>query len=165
VADDGERLTLEQCRRLFDLSGECGAPIAVPAGTADRLATAANEDEQSLLASLEKRNSKWFQRELDKLEGWLSDREVSLRAELEKLEEQIADVRNKVKSAPTLPAKMALQKTQRGLEAKRKDAKDVFDTAMDSAEAEKTSREEEIMNRLTHTATRMPLFQLRWNVV
>jgi len=165
MADDGERLTLEQCRRLFDLSGECGAPIAVPAGTADRLATAANEDEQSLLASLEKRNSKWFQRELDKLEGWLSDREVSLRAELEKLEEQIADVRNKVKSAPTLPAKMALQKTQRGLEAKRKDAKDVFDTAMDSAEAEKTSREEEIMNRLTHTATRMPLFQLRWNVV
>jgi len=164
--DDGEPLSPEQARRLFDVSGSVGATVEIPADVSSRLTNTAAAEEQGLLDSLEQRNLRWYQREIDKLERWLADRDVTLRADLDKLEAKIAETRRAAAAAPSVPKRMEIQQEVRKLEKKRsEEVKPAYEQALTAAEAENNARAEAIERRLTHTLTRTPLFQLRWRVV
>src|SRR5450759_557836 len=116
VSDDGEAMDQAQCRRLFDLPAEAGAPRRVPDAVAAELEQSLTAHRQTLLAEMTARDGHWFEAELDQLDRWAEDRRDSLKAELADMDEALKEAKKQARFAPTLPEKLERQRTARKLE-------------------------------------------------
>lgn len=164
VTDAGEGLDDGQCRRLFDLPGVAGGPVAVPADVRSALADATSRRQSELLAALSTKNGQWFDTEMDKLDRWAEDRRTALRADLSELDESIKDTKKAARLAPNLPEKLEIQRKLRGLETKRDEAWRAYDTASRDVDRQKDTLLDEISHRLEQQASCEELFALRWRV-
>lgn len=162
--DDGRELDPSQCRRLFDLPGRPAADAAPPVAVAGRLAASEDRQRQTLLEEQTIRNGRWFDDEMDKLEHWAEDRRASLRADLDRLDQELKDARKAARLAGTLPEKLERQRAIRMLEARRDEAWRAFDQASREIERRKDDLLDEIARRLEQTAEHVPLFTVRWRL-
>lgn len=164
VADDGASLDDGQCRRLFDLSGEVGDQVTVPASARTSLADAVNRRQSELLATMAAKSGEWFDTEMDKLDRWAEDRRVALKAELDELDDSIKETKKAARLAPNLPEKLELQRKLRGLETKRDDAWRAYDAASRDVDRQKDALLDEISRRLKQETISDTLFTLRWKL-
>jgi superfamily II DNA or RNA helicase len=129
VTDDGDAIDQAQCRRLFDLPAEAGAPRCVPDAVAAELDRTLKASRETLLAEMTARDGHWFDTEMDKLDRWAEDRRDSLKAELADMDEALKEARKLARFAPTLPEKLERQRAARKLEDKREEAWRAYDEA------------------------------------
>jgi hypothetical protein len=73
-----------------------------------------------LTEHINRRNLKYFEQEVQKLDAWADDLKVGLENEIKELDRQIKEVRCTAATAPTLEEKLHWQKQQREIEQKRK---------------------------------------------
>jgi len=74
VTGDGEAVDQAQCRRLFDLPAEAGAPRRVPDAVTAELEHRLKAHRQTLLAEMTACDGNWFDAEMGKLDRWAEDR-------------------------------------------------------------------------------------------
>lgn len=162
--DDGDVFDPLQCRRLFDLPGRVG-PDAVPSSLViDCLAAAADLQRRGLLEEQTSRNGRWFDEEMDKLDNWAEDRRATLKAKLDRLDQDLKDARKGARLAGTLPQKLEQQRSVRNLETRRDEAWKAFDQASREVDQKKDALLDEIAGRLEQTARDVPLFTIRWRL-
>jgi len=165
LTDDGQIVDNAQCRRLFDLPGEEKEESSLPTGMKATLEDMTTQQMREFLESIATKNGMWFETEMDKLDRWAEDRRVSLKAELDELDETIKETKKAARLAPNLPEKLERQRELRQLETKRTDAWKAFDEASREIERKKDVLLDEISLRLQQKTEQATLFTLRWQLV
>lgn len=164
ASDDGEVVDQAQCRRLFDLPAEAGAPRRVPGAVAAQIDQTLTAHRQTLLAEMTARDGRSFDNEMDKLDRWAEDRRDSLKAELADMDEALKEAKKQARFAPTLPEKLERQRAVRKLEEKREEAWRAYDEASHDIDRQKDELLDEIGRRLEQRVEQTPLFTVRWRL-
>lgn len=111
------------------------------------------------------RDGQWFDQEMEKLDRWAEDKRTTLKGELDKLDDEIRQMRREARVAPTVPEKLRRQRELRQLEARRNEAWRAFDQASQDVERQKDTILDDIGRRLEQRADWEPLFTLRWHLI
>lgn len=123
------------------------------------------EDEQEQIEkSVNNRNLKFFEQEVNKLDAWADDLKAGLEASIKELDKQIKEVRREAKIATTLEEKLALQKQQKKLESQRnKSRRELFDR-QDEVDERRELLIESLEGKLNKKTTAETLFTVQWSV-
>jgi ERCC4-related helicase len=162
LQDDGTALESEQCRRLFDLSGQASERLLLQAPTQIRSEIEVRRREHA--AVVEQRNAGAFDKEMEKLDRWGDDQRVSLKTALTDLDESIKVSKKEARQAPSLPEKLALEKSRRLLESKRDEAWRAYDEAARAVDDKKDVLLDDIAARLKQSESLHDLFTIRWHL-
>ncbi len=162
LKDDGTALESEQCRRMFDLSGQASERLLLqpPAQIDSEIQVRRREH----AAVVEQRNAEVFDKEIEKLDRWGDDQRVSLKSALADLDESIRTSKKEARQAPSLPEKLALEKTRRVLESKRDQAWRAYDEAARAVDDKKDALLDDIAARLKQSESLHELFTIRWRM-
>jgi superfamily II DNA or RNA helicase len=162
LQDDGTALESEQCRRLFDLSGQASERLLLqpPAQIGSEIEVRRREH----AAVVEQRNAGVFDKEMEKLDRWGDDQRVSLKTALSDLDESIKASKKEARQAPSLPEKLALEKNRRQLEGKRDEAWRAYDEAARAVDDKKDALLDDIAARLKQSESLQELFTIRWHL-
>ena len=164
LTDTGEVLEDIQCRRLFDLSGQVRGPAEPTDDVRRALVEAERGKIQGLLETLSKRNGRWFDQEMEKLDRWAEDRRASLQADLAAADEAIRDKKKAVRLAPNLPDKLERQRELRKLESRRDEVWRACDAASREVDRKKDDLLDEIQGRLALDSLQEEIFTFRWTL-
>ena len=106
------------------------------------------ESQKALIEDMTVRNGNWFDMEMNKLDRWAEDRRLSLKSELEELDETVKETRKAARLAPNLPEKLERQRELRKLETKRDAAWHRYDEASRELDCQKEVLLDEISSKL-----------------
>jgi ERCC4-related helicase len=164
ITDGGDEMDGSQCRRLFDVVAQEGAPASCPPDIRRRCEDLLAGETQRIANSLSEKNGTWFDAEMDKLDRWAEDQRRSLKADLDDLDARIKETKKQARSAPNLPTKLELQRQLRQLESKRNDVWRAYDDASRDVERKKDGLLDDISQRLNQKTEREELFLIRWQL-
>jgi Helicase conserved C-terminal domain len=162
VLDNGQPLEPSACKRLFDLEGELGQPLLLE--PPDALTAELGKEQQHVLDELQKRNGKWLDSEIEKLDRWTEDLKYGLEQEIKDLDKEIRDTKRQAKAEAALESKLPLHRRAKELEADRSKKRRELFNAQDEIDVRKESLISEIESRLQKTTDVDVLFVCRWNV-
>jgi superfamily II DNA/RNA helicase len=117
-----------------------------------------------IVADLEDRNLSAFSQESEKLDAWADDQKLGLEQAIKVTDVEIKQVRRSATSAPTLEEKLALQKRQRELEARRSQLRRELFDRQDEVDAERNNLIQKLEAQLTQTMKQHVLFKLEWEL-
>lgn len=164
ITDGGDEIDGNQCRRLFDIVAQEGAPVTCPPDIRQKCEDVITGEIQRIAGNLAEKNGTWFDAEMDKLDRWAEDQRRSLKADLDDLDAKIKETKKQARSAPNLPTKLELQRQLRQLESKRNDAWRDYDEASREVEKKKDGLLDDISQRLNQKTEREELFLIRWQL-
>ncbi len=123
-----------------------------------------NRRKTGILQDVNQRNLKYFEAEVEKLDGWADDLKVGLEQEIKELDKEIKEVRRTAKAAPDLEEKLNWQKKQRELEKLRsRNRRELFDK-QDEVDARRGELIGELEDKLEQNVEELPLFAITWAV-
>jgi len=117
-----------------------------------------------LLHIIQQRSLIWFERETQKLDAWADDLKLGLEQEIKEIDRHIKDVRSSAATAPTLEDKLARQKQQRELEARRSRLRRDLFARQDEVEAQRNGLIEELEGQLNQHVDEQHLFTIEWSL-
>jgi hypothetical protein len=119
----------------------------------------------ALLREINQRNAGYFDQEVHKLDAWADDLKLGLELEIKEIAREIKEVRRTAATSPTLEAKLALQKRQRELEAKRgKLRRDLF-ARQDEVELQRNDLIGKLETQLQQRVDERTLFTIEWELI
>ncbi|MDT8448254.1 MAG: SNF2-related protein [bacterium] len=121
-------------------------------------------EESRVLAQIEAKNSRFFDEEMTKLDGWAQDRKEGLEIQLDKLEQDIGLKKNEARRLLDLEKKVAARRLVSELEKKRDQLRQNLFTAQDEVEAKKDELLDQVEERLKARVERKFLFRLGWEL-
>jgi len=163
LLDNGQPLESSACKRLFDLEGEPGQPLLLDAP--DALNAELSKEREQVLGELEKRNGKWLDSEIEKLDRFTEDLKFGLEQEIKDLDKEIREVRRESVASAGLENKLEHQRRLKELTAARNQRrKDLF-IAQDEVEARREVLIVDTEAKLKQQQESTPLFTIRWSLV
>lgn len=162
MTDDGQALDEEAARRLFTLPGAIvteGLSIANP-----DLDARIRERQVAIRGEISERNTRFFEAEADKLDGWADDLKVGLEREIKDLDRQIKEAKRTVSAALTLEEKLAGQKQIKALESQRNQKRRTLFEAQDEVDRKRDVLISAIEGKLTQSVQEERLFAIRWSL-
>ena len=162
ITDTGEALEEDAARRLLTLPGE----IARQGVSLDetRLSEIAAERQTAIQRDVSTRNSRFFEAEAEKLEGWADDLKVGLEREIKELDRQIKDARRTATLAMTLEEKLAAQRQIKALEAQRNQRRRSLFEAQDRIDAQRDALIANLEDKLQQSVQSERLFVIAWEI-
>ena len=165
MTENGEVLDTAQLERFFDLPAVQGRELTLPSAVENHLNNLSTVQQKTIIEELGKKNANLFEVEIDKLDHWADDRRISLRVELEDLDEAIKETRKAARLAPNLPDKLEKQQALRKMEARRNEAWHIFDTANRELDKQKDDLLDDISKRLEQNTESNTLFVIHWKLL
>ena len=163
VTDDGDQLDVEQCSRLFSLPAQISE---LKNESNNVFLNRLYEDRKlKLKTSIEEKNAKTFEEEMDKLDFWSEDRKRTLEEKLKELDKQIKETKKNARKANNLPEKIKLQKQVNDMENKRDKEWKEFDTAKKEIEKKKEQLIDNIESRMEQNITEDTIFEIEWEII
>jgi adenine-specific DNA-methyltransferase len=163
ITDDGQVLDEEVAQRLLTLS--CASPpqpIATDSVVQDTLGALTEQRQAAVQRNISERNARFFEAEVDKLDGWADDLKVGLEREIKEIDRQIKEARRAATTALTLEEKLAGQKQIKALEAQRNQKRRSLFDAQDQVDKQREELIESIERKLTQHKSCSQLFLIRW---
>lgn len=165
LCDDGTPLDADQCRRLFSLpANERKSNGELDGQHARKLKEQLDAQRENILAALGRRNSSYFEIELEKLEKWADDLKAGLEFELKELDSEIKTIKRSAKLEASLEAKVALHRKAKDLESERSKKRRSLFEAQDEIDRRKENLISEVEARLRQSLDTEKLFTVRWRV-
>jgi superfamily II DNA or RNA helicase len=160
---DGHALAEDDPEKLLRLPAR-----AQPAGlfsTADAsLVQDVEARKMALLREINQRNLGYFDQEVHKLDAWADDLKLGLEQEIKAIDAEIKDVRRTAATSPTLEEKLAHQKRQRELAAKRTKLRRELFTRQDEVEAQHNDLISQLEVQLQQQVVERTLFTVEWEL-
>ena len=111
---------------------------------------------------ISERNARFFEAEVDKLEGWADDLKVGLEREIKEFDRQIKEARRGATAALTLEDKLAGQKRIKELESLRNQKRRSLFDAQDQVDKQREELIAQIEGKLVQRTKTEQLFTIRW---
>jgi adenine-specific DNA-methyltransferase len=163
LTDDGNLLDVDCAARLFTLPGKVtgfchnAAPAMAEVVIQQRQAT--------IKRSISERNARFFEAEVEKLDGWSDDLKMGLEREIKEMDRQIKETRRAATTALTLEEKLAGQKQIKALESQRNEKRRSLFEAQDKVDLLREALIATIEGKLTQVSNSDTLFTIRWNLI
>ena len=164
LRDDGQPLSEEACRRLFDYSGEALGSAVVTPDIVQKIEAGVESGIKALMDDTQSRNRNFFDSEIEKLENWAADLKDGLESELRELQREIASVKREFRQAVDLKTKVELQRKVADLERKRSEKRKGIFEAQDRIDSQKDEVLSKVEERMKLSIKKEPLFTIRWRV-
>jgi ERCC4-related helicase len=161
--DSGHALDQEQASRLFLLPGTLGqiTRLSLDADTLENRRAAVQE---LLLKNISERNSRFFEAELAKLDGWADDQIASSEKALKDIKKHIRELRNEADKAADLTEQARLQgeisETERRQRKLRQEIFEVEDRILNQRDQLVAA----IRGKLQQNVKTQRLFAVRWSL-
>lgn len=162
ITDEGQALDEEVCERLFRLpamEAECRED------SQPDTAILAEPLIKQKLQAISVRNSRYFDEEMVKLDGWAEDLKLGLEREIKEIDAMIREQRKYAAAALDLESKVALHREIKELEKQRSQKRRYLFDAQDEIDAKKEKLLAEIEQRLQQKVHVAELFVVRWQIV
>ncbi len=164
ITDEGETLSDEQCRRLFNLSAASDMTCYSALSDESSLKRILQGCEKSILQNNAERNAGFFDAEMGKLEHWSEDMKTSLEIKLKQLDIDIKMRKAEARKITNLEEKVKAHRAIKDLEKSRNDMRLNLYQAQDDVEKQKESLIGQIEARLKQNVTTTDIFTIRWSV-
>jgi len=164
VTDDGQPLDEDQLPRLFSLPARTNGSASLPAHGIPQLDTLTTERQSAIQRAVKERNTRFFEIEVDKLEGWADDLKLGLEREIKELDRQIKEARRAATSALNLEEKLAGQKKIKSLEGQRNEKRRTLFDAQDQVDRQREELIAAIEGKLAQRIEHREIFSIRWNI-
>ncbi len=163
ACDDGKPLDPEVCRKLLAVPGAVSQSQVdgTPPAHVEKTLTA---EKSKALVEIEKRNLKYFDEEVEKLDQWAEDLKTGLEREIKELDQQIRETKRLSTAAPTLQEKLEHQKRLKELDTERRTKRKRLFEAQDEIDSKRDGLIAEIEQRLQQKVVFDPLMTIRWAV-
>ena len=164
ASEGGEKLTEEQCHRLFSLAADKEL-ASMRVGERSAIDDLLEEKQKRLVAEISERNATFFEQEMDKLENWAGDRKAALEYEIRDLDREIGELKRAARLAGKLDQKIEHQREVAKLEKRRSEKRRSLFEAEDAIEGDKDNLLEAAEKRLSQSTELKELFSISWEVV
>lgn len=163
MTDEGVRIDAAAAMRLFEIPARQNgaADLQLP----QAVKAAVDDQRQAILDEVARRQSTWFDDEMEKLDHWAEDRRAGLKADLKELDEQIKALKKEVRQTGNMPEKLALQRKARALETQRDVAWRAYDVAAKDIEVQKDGLLDQVEERLEQAVSDEDLFTIRFRIL
>lgn len=163
MTDEGVRIDAAAAMRLFEMPARQigAADVQLP----QAVKAAVDDQRQAILDEVARRQSTWFDDEMEKLDKWAEDRRAGLKADLKELDEQIKALKKEVRQTGNMPEKLALQRKARALETQRDVAWRAYDVAAKDIEVQKDGLLDQVEERLEQAVSDEDLFAIRFKIL
>ncbi len=163
TTDTGEKLSQEQCARMFDLL--CHADDAEVHTPPTAFSKLKEEMLQGLRLQLRNTDAQHLQHEVSKLNRWAEDRIYISEKELKDTKQRIKELTRQAEKASEPQEQLDIQKKIRELEKRqRKQRQEIFD-AEDRIKDERDRMITEIEHRMLRNFTEKDIFTVRWSII
>ena len=161
---DGQVLLPDLGPKLFQVPGTWEASAEAPIHITEALEAGLRAQEKAALLEIERRNARFFDEELEKLDRWADDLRHSLETGLKDLDGRIKAAKRESSYATDLQAKLAAQRAIKDLEGERARKRRVLYEAQDEIDTRKDELISGVEARLTQTVSREDVFVIRWHI-
>jgi len=166
IDEEGNELTVDQCRRLFSVSATVGEEItAINTNETEKLEVIANKQETDILQGNMDKNSSFFDTEMTKLDSWAEDIKTSLELELKDLDKEIKFRKTEAKKMTKLEDKVSAQRQIKEMEKRRNELRQNLFQRQDEVDRKKELIIEETERKMKQKITRETLFTVHWKVI
>lgn len=148
--------------RMLSLPAETIAIETVANVVQEKLDDKVAEMQNELVADSAKRNSKFFDEEMDKLDNWADDMKLGLEKEISDLDQEIRLRKSEAKKIVRLDEKVAAQRTIKELEKKRTEKRQNLYEAQDEVDEKKDQLLGKLEKMLKQKISREKLFVIKW---
>lgn len=160
--DDGQPLTEKQVQRLLDLPAVSRAlPADHDAGSLDPML---DDAATVALASVEARNTRYFDQEREKLDAWADDQIAEAERALKEAKTRIRDLRAQAGRAETLDDQARIQTEISEWERKQRRLRQQIFEAEDQILQKRDQLLQDIREKLRQTTEKAHLFTVRWSL-
>lgn len=164
IDDTGENLNQETIEKLFHCIGYDSQETSLPEPIRERLSADSERHIKATIARNLEDNNKHLSEACIQLDKWAEDMEKAAAKEMDDTKRKIADIRRKVRLAPTMQEQADLQADLKKLEAlRRRQQQKIFDVEDEIAEKRDLLVEQLTMRMAQKTETET-LFTIRWIV-
>jgi ERCC4-related helicase len=166
VTDDNWILTKDICQRLFSLQAEVKPTTEIEAAKASRsLDALLLEEKMKLFHENASRNSRFFDKEVEKLEKWADDVRDSIKFEIKEIDKEIKTRKTDARKILNLDAKVKEQRIIKELEKKLAEKRYNQYKNEDEIEQRKDNLLDEVEKRLNQQSNEIELFTIRWKLL
>jgi adenine-specific DNA-methyltransferase len=152
----------ETASRLLTLPATVGAPVEPPTETLTALDEISSARQDAVQREISKRNSRFFETEAEKLDGWADDLKLGLEREIKDIDRQIKETRRVATAALTLEEKLSGQKQIKALEAQRSQKRRSLFDSQDDVDRRREQLISQIEGKLRQQNHKQQLFLIRW---
>ena len=165
IDDAGENLGQETIEKLFNCIGYDSQETSLPESIRQRLCTDSERHIKATITRNLEDNNKHLAEACIQLDKWAEDMEKAAAKEMDDTKRKIADIRRKVRLAPTMQEQSELQIELKKLETLRcRQQQKIFDVEDEIAE-KRDSLVEQLTMRMEQKTETETLFTIRWEVV
>jgi hypothetical protein len=161
---DGDVLAENDPEKLLRLPAHVQA-LGQPVSMNEVLSADLEDRKLHLLREINQRNLGYFQQEVEKLDAWADDLKLGLEQEIKEIDREIKEVRRIAATSPTLEEKLAHQKRQRELDAKRSKLRRELFTRQDEVEAQRDDLISQLEVQLHQQVEERTLFTIEWELI
>ncbi|MBX7459361.1 DEAD/DEAH box helicase [Qipengyuania sp. 1NDH17] len=161
ITDEGKAIDPTAARRLFDLPVNARKADKMP----DDLGGALDEQFSEILTAIDAQRADWLQQEMDKLDDWAEDKRTGLKADLKKYDDELADLKKRVRLAGSLQDKLTLQRAKQQCEKKRDEAWRAYDGEAKEIEERKERLLDRVAEQLTQDTETTDLFTITFEII
>ena len=163
-SDTGQVMDEEQAARLFQLPARMGE-ISELTLDADKLESQRINAQELLLKTISERNSRFFEAELAKLDGWADDRVASSEKALKDVKKRLRELRSEANKAADLAEQARVQgEISEAERRQRKLRQEIFEVE-DRILSQRDQLVASIRGKLQQSIQHKPLFTVRWSLI
>ena len=162
---EGHPIDAEVAAKMFQVGGRVLGPAKIPPALAGALREHMVHSQGVILGAIGDRNGRFFDEQIDKLDRWADDLRNGLEFEIKDLDAAIKQANREARLAPSLAAKLDLQRGKADLEARRRNKQRALFDAQDEIEARKSALLGEVEARLKQNVEVLDIFTIGWEVV
>jgi len=164
IDDAGENLGQETIEKLFNCIGYDSQETSLPEPIRQRLCADSERHIKATITRNLEDNNKHLSEACIQLDKWAEDMEKAAAKEMDDTKRKIADIRRKVRLAPTMQEQAELQSELKKLETlRRKQQQKIFDVEDEIAE-KRDSLVDQLTKRMEQKTETETLFTIRWIV-
>ncbi|WP_145039026.1 SNF2-related protein [Paenibacillus sp. Y412MC10] len=163
IDSNGNQIDL-LCEKLFDLPANERASSNQSASTdvIEQLEVIRQQQESSILWSIQDKTNQYLDRELERLNKWSGDLKNKLEYDLKEIDNNIILLQKDARMVRQVSEKLEINKTIREQEKKRNEMRRQLFDAQDEIDRQKELLFEEIEKKLEQQVTRKHLFLIEW---
>jgi ERCC4-related helicase len=163
ITSGGAKIKSEDAQKIITLKALGSISTEIDTAVLEKLTTHEQSNQEKIIQNCKKRNSNFFDTEIEKLDKWADDQIISLEKELKDIKKEIKEKRTESKRVDTTQ-KLKIQMLIRDLEQKQIKIKRDVEKAEDEIYKKRSEIIDELTQMVEGKVELKELFTIEWNI-
>ncbi len=164
MTSGGAKIKSEDAQKIISLKASKPMTIDIDTTALEKLATYEESNQEKIIQNCKKRNSNFFDTEIEKLDKWADDQIISLEKELRDIKKDIKEKRSESRKVDTTE-KLKIQMLIRDLEQKQIKIKRNVERAEDEIYEKRSQIIDELSLMIEGKVDINELFTIKWEII